>query len=96
MLLARAKITSSAGTVIAAQERRRSLLSKGRYRDSEKLAKEAAVGSLNKKDMPKRKDAQTPAQAVQHKANFKQWMQKTLKGKVCEGIRSCRREAGGE
>jgi hypothetical protein len=55
MVLARAQLSASTSGVVAAQQRQDSLLGKGRYRDAEKLASEAPVGTLSTKDMPKRK-----------------------------------------
>ena len=81
-LLARAKLSPTTGGVVAAQQRRNSLLSKGKFRDAEKLAREAAVGSLNAKEMPKRKDATTQAKVDEHAQSFRSWMQRSLKVKV--------------
>ena len=52
----------------------------GLYREAEKVAREAAVGTLSVKDLPKRKEA-TQGSAL-HKAAFGSWMRSTLGSKV--------------
>ena len=80
MVLARAQLSASASGVVAAQERQDALLCKGTYREAEKVAREAPVGSLATKDMPKRK-ASEHSEAVFAK-QFYGWMRKSLKAKV--------------
>ena len=80
MLLARAQLSESTSGVVAARERQNSLLGKGLYRESEKVAREAAVGTLSVKDMPKRKEA-THGSAP-HKMAFGSWMRSTLGSNV--------------
>jgi hypothetical protein len=83
MVLARAQLMPTTGGVLAAQQRQNSLLSKGRFRDGERLAREAAVGTINAKGMPKRKAATTASAIQKHSKLFRAWMQSTLKSKVC-------------
>ena len=83
MLLARARLTSATGGVIAAHQRQNSLLAKGTFRDAERLAREGPVGSLSVSEMPRRKDATTDAAAAKHAGCFRSWMKRALKAKVC-------------
>jgi len=81
MVLARAQLEASTGGVVAAQQRQNSLLGKGRYRDAETLAREAPVGTLRTKDMPKRKQAKTKAAQAAHGVDFRAWMDRTFQRK---------------
>ena len=74
MVLARAQLGESASGVVAARERQSSLLSKGVYRNAEAVAREAPVGTLATKEMPKRKEA---TDAAEHERAFDSWMQRT-------------------
>ena len=80
MVLARAKLAESASGIIAARDRQAALVGKGDYREAEKVAREASVGTLATKQMPKRKESSESA--VQFKASFRTWMRSTLGAKV--------------
>jgi hypothetical protein len=80
MVLARAELSQSSSGVVAARDRQTALVGKGLYREAEKVAREAPVGMLSTKDMPKRKDsAQTEAE---YEKTFGSWMRSTLEAKV--------------
>ena len=79
MVLARAQLCESESGVVVARDRRSALVSKGRFREAEKVAREQAVGTLATKDMPKRKNAEAPAA---HKRAFGEWMRSALASKV--------------
>ena len=49
------------------------------------MAREAPVGTLATKTMPKHKDAKTAAAQAQHKKTFDAWMRTTLHAKVRPG-----------
>ena len=87
MVLARAQLTASANGVIAARDRQNALLSKGSYREAEKVAREAPVGTLAIKDMPKRKDAKSAEEQAQFKQKYRAWMRASLSSKVRIGSR---------
>ena len=80
MVLARAKLAESASGIIAARDRQAALVGKGDYREAEKVAREAPVGTLATKEMPKRKESSESA--VQFKASFRTRMRSTLGAKV--------------
>ena len=80
MVLARAQLSESASGVLAARERQMALLGKSEYREAEKVAREAPVGSLSTKAMPKKKNA--GKDAAQHQKAFGAWMREALSGKV--------------
>ena len=89
MVLARAKLSSTTGGVVAAQERANSLLGKGTFRDAETLARQGPVGSLSTKDMPKRKDATSATAKAKHGKDFRAWMARALKSKVRDHLGIC-------
>ena len=77
MALARAKCSSAESENAATRDRQRTLLSKGQYRDAEKVAREAAVGTLS--TPPKLKDATDRAE---HQKEMDVWKKRSLSGKV--------------
>ena len=77
MALARAKCPSAESENAATRDRQRTLLSKGQYRDAEKVAREAAVGALS--TPPKLKDATDRAE---HQKEMDLWKKRSLTGKV--------------
>ena len=89
MVLARAQLLSqSSGGVVAARDRQNTLLGKGLYRKAEQVAREAAIGTLSAKDMPKRKDAKDAAAKAMHPKAFGTWMRGALSAKV-PGLAAC-------
>ena len=80
MVLARAQLSSSQTGVVAAQERQSALLGKGKYRKAETVAREAPVGTLATKDMPKRKGMKGSEADFQKR--FGTWMRTALSAKV--------------
>ena len=87
MVLARAQLAAAANGVIAARDRQNALLSKGTYRKAEGVAREAPVGTLAVKDMPKRKDAKSAEEQAQFKQKYRAWMRASLSSKVRIGSR---------
>ena len=77
--LARAKLGTATSELAATRDRHSALLSKGTYRDAERVGREAPTGTLQTAAMPKRKDAESLAA---HKLAFQGWMKQTLSGKV--------------
>ena len=77
--LARAKLGTATSEPAATRDRHSALLSKGTYRDAERVGREAPTGTLQTAAMPKRKDAESLAA---HKLAFQGWMKQTLSGKV--------------
>ena len=80
MVLARAELSQSSSGVVAARDRQTALVGKGLYREAEKVAREAPVGMLSTKDMPKRKDS--AQKEAQFEKTFESWMRSTLEAKV--------------
>ena len=80
MVLARAELSQSSSGVVAARDRQTALVGKGLYREAEKVAREAPVGMLSTKDMPKRKDS--AQKEAQFENAFGSWMRSTLQAKV--------------
>ena len=81
-VLARAKLSESSSGMVAVRDRQASLLGKVTYREVEKVAREAPVGSLTTKDMPKRRNANTDEGKARHKEAFGKWMRTALQAKV--------------
>ena len=79
MVLTRAKLGTATSEIAATRDRQSALLSKGMFRDAEKVAREAATGTLKTSRMPKRKNA---VGTSAHQAEFRHWMKQTLSGKV--------------
>ena len=61
MVLARARLAGATSEIPATRDRQSALLGKGDYRDSEKVGREAAIGTLKTSDMPKLKNAKDRA-----------------------------------
>ena len=80
MFLARAQLSTTQTGVVAAQERQSALLGKGKYRKAETVAREAPVGTLATKDMPKRKGMKGSEADFQKR--FGTWMRTALSAKV--------------
>ena len=80
MVLARAQLSMTQTGVVAAQERQSALLGKGKYRKAETVAREAPVGTLATKDMPKRKGMK--GSEADFKKRFGTWMRTALSAKV--------------
>ena len=80
MVLARAELSQSSSGVVAARDRQTALVGKGLYREAEKVAREAPVGMLSTKDMPKRKDS--AQKEAQFEKTFGSWLRSTLEAKV--------------
>jgi len=80
MVLARAQLSATQTGVVAAQERQSALLCKGKYRKAEMVAREAPVGSLVTKDMPKHKGMK--GSQANFKKKFGIWMRTALSAKV--------------
>ena len=93
MVLARAQLSQSSGGIVAACDRQNTLLGKGLYRKAEQVAREAAVGTLSAKDMPKRKDAKDAAAKAMHPKAFGTWMRGALSAKVWPGSMRTPRDA---
>ena len=84
MVLARAQLSASSSGVVAAESRQNALLGKGKFRKAEHVAREAPVGSLNIKNMPRRKNAAKSVEAQEKfKKSFGSWLRSSLSGKVC-------------
>ena len=75
--------TSEIAATRERQEVKNTLLSKGRYRDAEKVAREASVGTLKTASMPKKRNADGGAE--EHQTAFYKWMRSALGGKVRAG-----------
>ena len=79
MVLARARLAGATSEIPATRDRQSALLGKGDYRDSEKVGREAAIGTLKTSNMPKLKDAKDRAT---HKAAMDKWKKVSLKNTV--------------
>ena len=80
MVLARAKLPRGTSEIAATRDRQKTLLSKGQYRDAEKVAREASAGTLKTGTMPKKRDAK--GADSEHEKAFYSWMKTALGGKV--------------
>ena len=79
MVLARARLPSATSGVPAMRDRQNAMLSKGKYRDAEKVGKEAPIGTLSTAGKQTRHDFEDKAE---HRQKFRAWMKAGLTGKV--------------
>jgi hypothetical protein len=81
-VLARAQLPySTAGTIIGAgavADRQTTLLGKSTYRESEKVAREGAVGSMATDKMPRMRDACTEEEREETRKKMRVWKKENL------------------